>query len=473
MAHQNRWLVLGIVSSALFLIVIDMTVLYTALPTLTHDLAATATEKLWIVNAYPLVVAGLLPGLGTLGDRLGHKQMFMAGLVVFGAASLGAAFAPSPAILIAARVVLAAGAAMMMPATLSLIRITFTDEKERAFAIGIWAAVASGGAALGPVVGGLLLEYFWWGSVFLINVPVVLLAFVASAVLLATRPGDSSRPWDLLGSIQVMVGLIGIVYAVKELAKRDPSWMAVAVSLVLGAAAMAVFVRRQLRSTAPLIDFSLFSNPRFSSGVATALVASGALVGVELVFSQRLQLVLGHSPLEAGLLTLPIPLAAFVAGPLTGLALPHVALTRILSGSLLLTGLALATFLATHNGLTALWLTPLAVMGFGIGAAMTAASSAIMLSAPEERAGMAASVEEVSYELGGALGIALLGSLMSLLYTRAMVLPAGIAIAPQARDSLDEALILAAELEARQSLQVAALARAAFDQAFIGVVIVA
>ncbi|MEI5682298.1 MFS transporter [Mesorhizobium sp. CGMCC 1.15528] len=473
MSHQNRWLVLGIVSSALFLIVIDMTVLYTALPTLTHDLAATATEKLWIVNAYPLVVAGLLPGLGALGDRLGHKQMFMAGLAVFGAASLAAAFAPSSGALIAARVFLAVGAAMMMPATLSLIRLTFKDEKERAFAIGIWAAVASGGAALGPVVGGLLLEYFWWGSVFLINVPIVLVALLASALLLATRPGDASRPWDLVGSIQVMVGLIGIVYAVKEISKRDPSWIMVAATFLIGAAAMIVFVRRQRRSAAPLIDFSLFGNPRFSSGVATALVASGALVGVELVFSQRLQLVLGYSPLEAGLLILPIPLAAFIAGPLTGLALPYIAPTRILIGALVLTGLGLAGFLLAYNGQTAVWLAPLAVMGFGVGAAMTAASSAIMLSAPEERAGMAASVEEVSYELGGALGIALLGSLMSILYTRAMTLPEGIAIASQARDSLDEALMLAAGLESDQSLQVATLARYAFDQAFVGVIITA
>ena len=473
MQPRNRWLILAVVSTALFLIVIDMTVLYTALPTLTHDLAATATEKLWIVNAYPLVVAGLLPGLGTLGDRLGHKRMFMAGLVVFGAASLAAAFAPSPQMLIAARVLLAVGAAMMMPATLSLIRLTFTDEKERAFAIGIWAAVASGGAALGPVVGGLLLEYFWWGSVFLINVPVVIVAFAAAGLLLGNRPGDPTRPWDLAGSVQVMVGLVGLIYAVKEVSKRDPSWQMAALTLVVGLAFMVLFVRRQLRSPAPLIDFSLFANPRFSSGVATALTASGVLIGVELVFSQRLQLVLGYSPLEAGLLILPIPLAAFVAGPLTGLALPRMGSERILWGSLLLTGLALAAYLVVYRGPAEVWLAALAVMGFGVGAAMTAASSAIMLSAPEERAGMAASVEEVSYELGGALGIALLGSLMSVLYTRAMVLPEGIVIAPQARDSLDEALILAAELDAGQAEQVGALARSAFDHAFVGIVGVA
>src|SRR5690606_29516796 len=246
-----------------------------------------------------------------------------------------------------------------------------------------------------------------------------------------------------------------------------------ALTFLVGVAALFLFVRRQRRSAAPLIDFSLFSNPRFSSGVATALVASGALVGVELVFSQRLQLVLGYSPLQAGLLILPIPLASFIAGPLTGLALPYVAPYRILSGSLALTALALGVFLLARDSSTAFWVGPLAVMGFGIGAAMTAASSAIMLSAPEERAGMAASVEEVSYELGGALGIALLGSLLSILYTRALILPEGIEISALARDSLDEALMLAARLTSGEAAQVATRARDAFDHAFTGVVGVA
>ncbi|TPM39026.1 MFS transporter [Mesorhizobium sp. B2-3-4] len=468
MSLSNRWLVLAIVSSALFLIVIDMTVLYTALPTLTHDLRATATEKLWIINAYPLVVAGLLPGVGTLGDRLGHKRMFIAGLVVFGLASLCAAFSPTPAWLIAARALLAVGAAMMMPATLSLIRLTFTDEKERAFAIGVWAAVASGGAAFGPVVGGALLEHFWWGSVFLINVPVVLVALLAGMTLLPNRPGNSDHPWDLIGSLQVMVGLIGLTYAVKEFAKRDPSWLAAALAFAVGLVAMVVFVRRQLASRTPLIDFSLFADPRFSAGVATAVVASAALIGVELVFSQRLQLVLGHSPLQAGLIILPIPLAAFIAGPLTGLALPRVGAVRVLWSSLLLAGAMLVAYLLVYRGETWLWLGALSLMGFGFGAAMTAASSVIMLSAPEERAGMAASIEEVSFELGGALGIAFLGSLMSALYTHALVLPRG--IAAQAGDSLDEALLIAERLAPADGAALAGLASTAFDHAFFGVI---
>ena len=473
MSPRNRWLVLAIVSSALFLIVIDMTVLYTALPRLTHDLSATAAQKLWIVNAYPLVVAGLLPGLGTLGDRLGHKQMFLAGLAIFGVASLAAAFAPGPEALIAARVLLAVGAAAMMPATLSLIRLTFTDERERAFAIGIWAAVASGGAALGPVVGGLLLEHFWWGSVFLINVPVVLVAIVAAAVLLETRPGDASHPWDLLASVQIMVGLVGVVFAIKEIARRDPDLMLAGLALAIGLVAFWLFARRQSRSTAPLIDFTLFRNRRFAAGVATALVASAALMGVELVYSQKLQLVDGHSPLQAGLLILPIPIAAFFAGPLTGLMLPRIGAERLLWGALFVSTTALLAFLILQNAAAVFWLSALALLGIGIGAAMTAASSAIMLSAPEERAGMAASVEEVSYELGGALGIAILGSLMSLIYSLSLRLPAGLDLPEAVHDSLDEALILAADLPAEQGALVATLARAAFEQAFFGVILAA
>ena len=468
MLSRNRWLVLAVVSSALLLIVIDMTMLYTALPRLTHDLGASATEKLWIVNAYPLVVAGLLPGLGTLGDRVGHKRMFLLGLVVFGAASGVAAFAPTPEVLIAARVLLAVGAAMMMPATLSLIRLTFTDEAERAFAIGIWAAVASGGSAIGPVLGGLLLEFFWWGSVFLINVPVVLVALLAGAVLLENRSGNADRPWDLLGSLQVLVGLVGVTFAIKEISKRDAD-----PALFLGALFLTLFVRRQLRSAHPLIDFTLFRNPRFSAGVATALTASGALVGVELVLSQHLQLVQNLSPLQAGLVILPIPVAAFFAGPLTGLALPRIGAMRVLWVALLATGLALAAYLLTRNGPAALWIASLVAMGFSVGAAMTGASSAVILSAPEDRAGMAASVEEVSYELGGALGVALLGSLMTAIYTRSLTLPDHIAIAPEVRDSLDEALILSEALPADQAAEVTSLARMAFENAFIGVTVVA
>ncbi|XOQ08822.1 MAG: MFS domain-containing protein [Serratia liquefaciens] len=289
---NNRWLILAMISSALFLIIIDMTVLYTALPRLTLALDASASQKLWIVNAYPLVVAGLLPGAGMLSDRIGHKRLFIAGLPVFAVASLCAAFSPSAEWLIAARVFLAVGAAMMMPATLSIVRHVFTDERERALAIGIWAAVASGGAAIGPVVGGVLLEYFWWGSVFLINVPVVLAVLPFAWRLIPHCGGENKSPYDIIGSVQIMAGLVGCIYALKELSKAAPSFTALAIAAAIGVVSLWLFVRRQRRARYPMIDFSLFQNRLFAGGVGVALVSMIALVGVELVLTQRLQLVL-------------------------------------------------------------------------------------------------------------------------------------------------------------------------------------
>ena len=306
MYAKNRWLILTMVASALFLIVIDMTVLYTALPRLTQALDASASQKLWIVNAYPLVVAGLLPGAGMLSDRIGHKRLFLAGLPVFAVASLCAAFSPTAEWLIAARVFLAVGAAMMMPATLSIVRHVFTDERERALAIGIWASVASGGAAIGPVVGGLLLEYFWWGSVFLINVPVVLLVWPLAWKLIPRCGGDNPRPSDIVGSVQIMMGLVGAIYALKELSKPTPDVSALLVAALIGVLFLVLFVRRQQRSAHPMIDFSLFRNRLFAGGIGVALLSMVALIGVELVLSQRLQLVLGLSPLQAALFILPI-----------------------------------------------------------------------------------------------------------------------------------------------------------------------
>ncbi|WP_323122891.1 MFS transporter [Burkholderia alba] len=462
----RRWIILAIVSVALLLIVIDMTVLYTALPRLTHELAATASDKLWIVNAYALVVSGLLPGMGTLGDRLGHKRLFLAGLAVFGAASLGAALAPTPTALIAARGLLGVGAAMMMPATLSLIRLTFTDERERSLAIGIWASVASGGAAFGPVVGGALLEHFWWGSVFLINVPVVLIALPLARWMIPAGGATSSRPWDLVGSLQIMAGLIGVTYAIKEAGKPSPDWAMAGIALLAGAAVLARFVRRQRRSAHPLLDFSLFRHRAFSAAVAAALVASAALIGMELVFSQRLQLVLGYSPLQAGLAILPLPLAAFVAGPVAGRLLPRIGSARLLPASLFISGIGMAGYLLAHDLGTGLQIVSLSILGVGIGAAVTAASSTIMMSAPPERAGMAASVEEVSYELGGALGVTLMGSLLSVVYARGLHLPDALALPATVRDSLDDALRIAEHLAPAAAEQLAALARTAFDQGY-------
>ncbi|MDX6748244.1 MFS transporter [Geminicoccaceae bacterium 1502E] len=469
---RNPWLVLIVVATALFLIVVDATVLFTALPVLTRELAASASARLWIVNIYPLVVAGLLPGLGTLGDRLGHRRLFIAGLLVFGGASLASAFAPSPALLIAARALLGVGGAMMMPATLAIIRQSFEDPGQRAVAIGIWASIASGGAAIGPVLGGALLEHFWWGSVFLINVSVVALV-LPLALILVPRPASlSPRPWDLVASLQVMLGLFGLVYAIKELAKRDIALPALLVSAGGGLFFLTLFVRRQNRAAHPLIDFGLFRNRPFSAAVGAALLASMVLMGFELVLGQHLQLVLGLSPLEAGLAIAPTPIGAFLAGPLAGLLLHRAGARPVTSACLLLAGLGLGGLLLAPPGAgaTVSWpqLAWLALFGIGIGGAMTAASSSIMTESPPGRAGMAASIEEVAFELGSTFGIAMFGSLMTAVYTTWLVLPKEIAISVPAavRLSLDEALGAAAELPAPAAERLAGAGREAFEAAF-------
>jgi DHA2 family multidrug resistance protein-like MFS transporter len=348
-SRTNRWFILLVVSSALFLIVIDMSVLHTALPTLTRELGASASEKLWIMNAYALVVAGLLPGCGTLGDRVGHKRMFVSGLAVFGMASLVAAYSPTAPLLIGGRALLAVGAAMMMPATLSIIRLTFSDERERAMAIGLWGAVASGGAAVGPLIGGVLLEYFWWGSVFLINVPVAVAALVAALVFIPRSEGGSDVGWDLPGSLLILVGLVGLAFAIKEVAMEAPSLPAAASAAAIGALALGWFARRQRGSAAPLIDFSLFDNRGFRVAVLAALVSAFSVIGLALVLSQRLQLVLAYSPLHAALVLLPSSVLAFIGGPLSGWLTPRYGADRVIAGALLLGGLGVAGLFMAAN----------------------------------------------------------------------------------------------------------------------------
>ncbi|HFK7186672.1 TPA: MFS transporter [Serratia odorifera] len=469
MHANNRWLILAMVSTALFLIIIDMTVLYTALPRLTQALDASASEKLWIVNAYPLVVAGLLPGAGMLSDRIGHKKMFIAGLPVFALASLCAAFSGRAEGLIAARAFLAVGAAMMMPATLSIVRHVFSEPRERALAIGIWAAVASGGAAVGPVVGGMLLEYFWWGSVFLINVPVVLTVLPFAWWLIPHCGGGNKRPYDIIGSLQIMLGLVGAIYALKELSKSQPSLFALACASALGILFLTLFVRRQRRAEYPMIDFTLFHNRLFAGGVSVAILSMVALVGVELVLSQRLQLVNGLTPLQAGLFILPIPLASALAGPLAGLLLPRYGEPRLILSGCVMTTVAFVGLVLCYQS-SPLWqLAWLFVAGFGLGGAITAASTAIMLNAPEDKSGMAASIEDVAYELGGVLGVTILGGMMTAIYSHSLQLPNDMPVSSLAYDSLDEALRLASALSSQQATQLVDLARAAFDRAFVAV----
>lgn len=472
MNTKNRWLVLGILTSTLFLIVMDMTILYTALPRLTSALSASASEKLWIVNAYPLVVAGLLPGMGMLSDRMGHKRLFLSGLPVFALASLLAAFSFSSGLLITSRALLAIGAAMMMPATLAIVRQIFSDRAERALAIGIWSAVASGGAALGPVTGGILLEYFWWGSVFLINVPVVLCVFVMGMLFIPSRAGNPKRPCDVISSVQIMVGLVGIIYALKELSKQDLSLVSTLTATVTGVVFLSLFIRRQKRQQQPMIDFSLFRNRLFSCGVIIAVCSMIVLLGIELVLTQRLQLVMGLSPLMAALFILPIPVASAISGPIAGIALPRYGEANIIVFGFLVAAAGAAGLAMFYDAGLPIQLICLFILGFGLGSSITAASMAIMINAPDEKAGMVAAIEDVSWELGGVLGVTLLGGLMTAAYSRGIDFPEGLE-EKSITDSLDEAIRFALIQKPEQAEMIMTMARAAFDNAYIYVLLCA
>ncbi|KLI97127.1 MFS transporter [Streptomyces sp. KE1] len=461
---RRRWLLLVVVSAGLLLITLDNSILYAALPTLVEELGASSAQSLWIINAYPVVMAGLLLGSGTLGDRVGHRRMFLTGLAVFGAASLAAALSPSPEALIAARAVLAVGAAAMMPATLALIRVTFADERERNVAIAVWGSLAIVGSALGPIVSGLLLQSFWWGSVFLVNVPVVVVALVLA-------PGGGADPgkhWDLVSSLLALVALVGLVFAIKETAKATPSPGAAGVALVAAAAGGWAFARRQRRLPDPLLDFAIFRNRAFLAGVLAAGFSMFAVAGLQLITTQRFQLVEGFTPLRAGVLVAAVALGALPTAVAGGATLHRVGLLPIVAGGLALSTVGTVLVLLHFDSSMPLLVTGLLVAGAGLGAAMSVASSAIMGNVPVRRAGMASSVEEVSYESGSLVAVALLGSLLSAVYSATVRLPPG--TPGEARDSLDAALAVAGESADGGAL--VAAASEAFDGAYGAVVLV-
>ncbi|WP_413354599.1 MFS transporter [Microbacterium sp. 1P06AB] len=466
MSPTRRWTLLVTVGAGLLLITLDNSILYTALPTLTEELGATGSASLWIINAYPVVMAGLLLGAGTLGDRVGHRRMFLIGLAIFGGASVWAAFSPTPESLIAARAVLAVGAASMMPATLALIRLSFDDARERNLAIAIWGSLSVVGAALGPIVGGSLLERFWWGSVFLINVPVVIAAFIATLIISPHNDPDRSKKWDLLSSLLAMIGLVGTVLFIKELAHVPQNWVLIAVAALAAVVGFTLFVRRQHRLDEPLLEFSIFRNKAFTGGVLAAAFAMFTIAGAQLITTQRFQLIEGFTPLQAGLLVAAIAVGSLPSALLGGAFLHVLGLRGLISGGLALGAVGVGVSIAAITADTFLLLVVgFIVTGLGLGAAFSVASAAIMGNAEPRKAGMAASVEEVSYEFGSLSAVALLGSLLTFVYAAVVNLPAG---APGlARESLSDALGVAGGDQA-----IIDAAATAFDQAYLVTLIV-
>ncbi|MEV1082937.1 MFS transporter [Streptomyces sp. NPDC050211] len=457
--RPGRWLALAVLVLAVLLVAVDATVLGLATPYISEDLKPTGTQLLWIGDVYSFVIAGLLVSMGSLGDRIGRKRILLIGATAFGAISVLNAYATTPELMIAARALLGVAGATLMPATLALIRNLFHDPRERSLAVGIWGATASAGTAIGPIMGGFLLEHFWWGSVFLINLPVMAVLVLVGIKMLPESRKPNPGPWDLLSVVLSLVGMVAIVYAVKEAATHGFTWETIAAA-VLGLASLYGFVRRQLTLPTPLLDMRLFRNRGFSGAVLADLLTIFGLSGLVFFLSQYLQLVQGRRPFEAGLAELPAAIGAVAAGLIAGRAARRFSVRTVVSGGLAAVGLALAalTVIDQSTGYPLLG-AALLVVGIGAGFSFTVTADVILSSVPKEEAGAASAVSETAYELGAALGIALLGSIVTGVY-RGFAGPAGTPDA--AHESLGGAVEAAAGMPAQTSAAMLDAARQSF-----------
>ncbi|MEE1760557.1 MFS transporter [Streptomyces sp. SP18BB07] len=422
--RPGRWLALAVLVLAVLLVAVDATVLGLATPYISEDLAPSGTQLLWIGDIYSFVIAGLLVSAGSLGDRIGRKKLLLIGATAFGAISVLNAYATTPEMMIVARALLGVAGATLMPATLALIRNLFHDPRERSLAIGVWGATASAGTAVGPVVGGFLLEHFWWGSVFLINLPVMAVLVLVGIKLLPESRHPNPGPWDMPSVGLSLIGMIGVVYAVKETATHGVDGNALTAGL-LGVAGLFFFVRRQLTLPHPLLDMRLFRDRGFSGAVLADLLTILGLSGLVFFLSQFLQLVQDRGPLEAGLAELPAAIGAVAAGLVAGAAARRFSVRSVVTGGLAAIGVALAllTLVDRSTGYPLIGVA-LLVVGIGVGFSFTVTADVILSSVPKEQAGSASAVSETAYELGAALGIAVLGSIVTGVY-RDFAAPAG------------------------------------------------
>ncbi|MBG0564788.1 MFS transporter [Actinoplanes aureus] len=410
-AGAREWLGLAVLALPTLLLALDITVLNLAIPHLSTDLRPSGSELLWIVDVYGFMIAGFLVTMGTLGDRAGRRRLLLFGAAAFGAASTASAYASSPEMLIAGRTVMGVAGATLMPSTLSLISSLFRDARQRGVAFGVWAAMFSAGIALGPVAGGLLLEHFWWGSVLLLGLPVMLLLLVAGPLLLPEARDPAAGRIDLPSVALSLAAMLPAVYGIKKLATHGPGLATVA-ALVVGVAAGLLFVRRQRRLATPLLDLTLFARPALRGALLVQFVAIGTVAGVYLFITQYLQVVAGLSPVRAGLWMLP---AAAVLVVLS-LVAPRLS-SRFGAGPVLAAALAvgaagyLMVSLVGVAGEAGLLIAGFVLVYTGTGPAMALTTDLAVGAAPQERAGAASALSETSSELGGALGIALLGSL--------------------------------------------------------------
>lgn len=467
LGRRSRWLGLTALTLPVILTSMDITILHIAIPTITHELAPGPSQTLWILDVYGFLLAGLLIVMGNIGDRIGRRRLLLTGAAVFGTASILAAFSPTSEVLIGARALMGVGGATLMPSTLSLIRNMFTDPVERTRAIGIWTACLSSGIAIGPILGGLLLESFWWGSVFLINVPVIVLLLVIAPRLVPEYRGSSSARLDGLSVLLSFVAIMPAVWAIKVCAEELAVTPRAAVGLVIGVVAAGVFLVRQRRLRAPLVDVELFTNARFSGAVLGAGLAMFSLVGVMLYIAQYLQLVEGLTPFVAALAMLPVMVSVGVMAVLASALVRRFGHPVVFGTGAAVAGVGMIVFsrVPVEDGL-AIAMVSSALIGAGIAPMMTLATDVVVGSAPPSRSGAASALSETAAELGAALGIAVLGTIGTVLY-RARVLdgiPADVPgeAAEAVSSSLGAAMGVAEQLPSGVATHLVDVARHAF-----------
>jgi DHA2 family multidrug resistance protein-like MFS transporter len=468
-ASVRNWFALAVLMLPVLISSVDNTVLSFALPVISESLRPSAAAQLWIIDAYPLVLAGLLVAMGNLGDRWGRRRLLLIGATGFALVSIVAAFAPTAELLILARVGLGFFGAMLMPSTLSLLRGIFLDREQRRLAIAIWAAGFAAGSALGPIVGGILLEHFWWGSVFLIAVPVLIPLLVFAPLLVPESRDPNPGRIDLVSIGLTMVTLVPIVFAIKEFATHGFEWSQMLLVLV-GLTAGILFVRRQLSRENPMLDMRLFRRGAFTGAVLINLVSVFSLVGFLFFVSQHLQLVLRLSPLDAAFALVPGLIVMIVTGLVV---VPIVRLVRpsfVDATGLALAGAAYAIIMVTGQEATETTLAiAFAVLGLGIGAAETISNDLIISSVPADKAGAASGVSETSYELGAVLGTAVLGSILTAAYRAGVTLPAGLTDenAATARETLGGAVSVAESIGGPAGYRLLESARESFDSGVV------
>lgn len=468
-ASRLRWVALTVLMLPVLLVAIDNTVLSFAVPMISEALRPTGVQLLWIIDVYPLVLAGLLVPMGSLGDRFGRRRLLLIGATGFAVISAAAAFAPTAGALIAARAAMGFFGAMLMPATLSLIRNIFVDDTERRTAIAIWAAMFSGGAALGPIIGGFLLEHFWWGSVFLLAVPLLVPLLVAGLKVLPESKDPAPGPIDPLSIVLVLSAMTILVWGIKSVAVYGFT-QEVAVMLVIALVAGTWFVRRQLGRATPMLDVRLFTNPVFSGSVAANLLSVFSLVGFLFFVSQHLQLVSGKTPVEAGLVLLPGLAVTIIAGLLVVPLVRHVRPGTVVVAGLLLNAVGYALVMVSGQAGSDLGLLiAFALLGAGVGGAETISNDLILASVPAEKAGAASAISETAYEVGSVLGTAVLGGLLTAVYRGGVRMPAALTPeqAASARETLGGATDVAASLPAELAAELLDSAKAAFDSGVV------